>query len=175
MQISIREAVETDAENISRVDLESRRLAYRNILPESYLSKLSLPENQKVWENRLQEMGRFILVAEEEKALIGYIYAGRAEKEQSGYEGEVYAIYLLPAYQRTGVGSRLLRSASERLSSAGINSLLIWVLAANPATKFYEALGGEYLKSTSNCVAGMMFESIAFGWKDTSVLRGPLL
>ena len=171
MRVSIREAVESDAENISRVDLESRRATYQGILPETYLSKLSHHENTKLWEDRLQELGTFILVAETEEELVGYVYAGRARKEQPGYEGEIFAIYLLPSHQRTGIGSALFRSAAERLSSAGINSLLIWVLAENPARKFYEAMEGKYLKSAPNYVAGMTLEGIAYGWKDTSKLK----
>jgi len=172
MQISIREAVESDAQSIAHVDLESRRAAYRGILPESYLKTLSFGENRENWEKRLREFGTFVLLAEDTTGkLIGYIYAGRARKPDANYAGEVYAIYLLPSHQRGGIGRSLMRSAAQRLSSMGIHSLLIWVLGANPARNFYEALGGTYLRSAPNHVAGLTLEGVAYGWKDTSILR----
>jgi ribosomal protein S18 acetylase RimI-like enzyme len=172
MQISIREAVECDADSIAHVDLESRRAVYRGILPESYLKNLSIEENRKNWEDRLKEFATFVLLAEDSAGkLIGYVYAGRTRKADANYAGEVYAIYLLPSHQRSGIGRSLMRSAAERLSSNGIYSLLIWVLAANPARNFYEALGGTYLRSAPNHVAGLTLEGVAYGWKDTNVLR----
>ena len=172
MQFSIREAAEADADVIARVDLESRRAAYSGILPESYLAGLSLKENRKNWKTRLREFDTFTLVAEDHSGkMIGYVYAGRARKPDPAHIGEIYEIYLLPSWQRSGIGRSLMKAAAERLASKGIHSLLIWVLGANPARNFYESLGGQYLRSSPNHVAGLILEGVSYGWKDTSILR----
>jgi ribosomal protein S18 acetylase RimI-like enzyme len=60
------------------------------------------------------------------------------------YTGEIYVLYLLPAYQRQGIGRQLTISVVERLVEQEMDSLLIRVLQTNaPAHRFYEALGGQ--------------------------------
>jgi len=171
-QATIREAVESDAEIIAHIDIESRRTAYRGILPEFYLASLTIENFCEQWRKRLQDLGAFILVAENESAeLIGFVFAGRSEALDPDYVGEIYAIYILPDHQQHGVGRELMRSAAERFLSKGISSLFVWVLASNPARAFYEALGGTILRSAATTVANLTMESVAYGWKDTTILR----
>lgn len=60
-----------------------------------------------------------------------------------GYEGELYALYLLREQRHRGVGRRLFGSVARGLAEAGTRSVLVWVLARNPSRRFYEAAGGE--------------------------------
>ena len=43
------------------------------------------------------------------------------------------AIYILEAYQGQGVGTNLVKTLAEKLSQSGLKSMLVWVLADNPA------------------------------------------
>jgi ribosomal protein S18 acetylase RimI-like enzyme len=173
MQSRIRKATKRDATFIARVEIETYRSTYGGILPESYLSTLSVEEQKKAWIRRLKERGTFILVSEDEETgkIFGFIYAGPARKHDPDHRGEVYAIYILPEHQRAGIGRTLIRSAAASLSRMGIHSLLIWVLSANPARKFYAALGGQYLRSTRHHVDGITQEGVAYGWKNIAVLQ----
>jgi ribosomal protein S18 acetylase RimI-like enzyme len=174
MKAFIREAFESDAETIARVDVESRRGAYRDILPDAFLQSLSVEKQREKWSERLQDLSTFVLIAQNESAeALGYAYGGRTEKYEPEYAAEIFAIYVLPSHQQRGIGRTLMKSSAERLFSKGIDSLLIWVLAENPARKFYEALGGVFLRSAPAHIAGLTMERVAYGWKDTSILRVP--
>jgi ribosomal protein S18 acetylase RimI-like enzyme len=167
-----RTATPKDTDIIALIDVESMRAAYSGILPQSYLKNLSLKEHKKAWAKRLKEKETFVIVAQNGTGeVLGYAYGGRTRKEDPVYFGEIYRIYIHPSHQRRGVGRMLMRVAAERLAAEGIHSLLIWVLAANPARKFYEALGGKLVRSIPNRIAGLTLEGVAYGWTDTTILR----
>jgi GNAT superfamily N-acetyltransferase len=62
-----------------------------------------------------------------------------------GYEGELYAIYLLDLAQRQGLGTLLVQHFVRELRARGFGSMAVWVLAPNPFKKFYEVLGGKVI------------------------------
>jgi ribosomal protein S18 acetylase RimI-like enzyme len=56
--------------------------------------------------------------------------------------GEILAIYVHPAHQRTGLGRALLDAAITELTRRGMTEVRLWVLAENgPAQRFYERHG----------------------------------
>ena len=89
------------------------------------------------------------------------------------YMGEIYFLYLLPAYQRRGIGRLLTVRVVERLVEQGMDSLLIRVLKASaPARRFYEALGGQLVPDVEEQIedGGAMLEQVASGWREVSEL-----
>ncbi|MGH2351627.1 MAG: GNAT family N-acetyltransferase, partial [Chloroflexota bacterium] len=111
---------------------------------------------------------RPIYVAEDEKVQIVGFAAGGPEREQdAGFQGEVYAIYVLAIHQRLGIGGDLFRAVAARLAEAGMTSLLVWVLVANPARRFYEALGGTLARERRIEIGGALLDEVAYGWPDT--------
>src|SRR5205809_105170 len=53
---------------------------------------------------------------------------------------------------------------------AGLSSMLVWVLEQNPSRHFYEALGGQYMRSKPIEVGGAQLVEAAYGWGDMRVL-----
>jgi hypothetical protein len=49
--------------------------------------------------------------------------------------------------------------------------MAVWVLAANPFKKFYEALGGEVIAEQSIERVGQSFSEVAYGWKALSQFK----
>ena len=86
------------------------------------------------------------------------------------YTGELYAIYLLEGYQRHGLGRHLTSTLVQRLVQAGMPSLLLWVLAANPCRGFYEVLGGQRLYDKQVLIGGAPLVEVAYGWRDARAL-----
>ena len=82
------------------------------------------------------------------------------------YKGELYAIYLLKAYQSQGTGRRLATTLVKRLLQEGITSMLLWTLPASPASRFYEALGGQQVKTIRSELGGVMLDEVTYGWTD---------
>ena len=57
----------------------------------------------------------------------------------------------------------------RKLRTLGFNSIAVWVLARNPARKFYEALGAREIAQQQIERGGESYTEIAYGWSD---LRG---
>lgn len=143
--VHIRPGVPGDARDIAQVHVVSWRDAYRGLLPDDFLDRLSVEEREA---QRLAwfadpEPGSGILVAEEDGRIVGFASFGptRDEDVPDG-TGEVPAIYVDPAVVGTGVGRRLFKAASAALRDAGFGRATLWVLEANDrARRFYELAG----------------------------------
>ena len=118
------------------------------------------------------ERQEYIYVAETEEGLvIGVAMGGPERLHHPLYTGEIYFLYLLPAYHRQGIGRQLTISVVERLVEQGMHSLLIRVLQANvPARRFYEALGGHLVPEVVEEFEerGTVLVRVAYGWSDVS-------
>jgi ribosomal protein S18 acetylase RimI-like enzyme len=55
----------------------------------------------------------------------------------------IHAIYVEPGYRRQGIGRQLMQAAMQWGREQGCAQIALSVLAGNPASKFYEALGFE--------------------------------
>jgi hypothetical protein len=53
----------------------------------------------------------------------------------------------------------------------GFGSMAVWVLAANPFRKFYEALGGKVVAEQQIECGGESFTESAYGWQDLNTFR----
>ncbi len=142
--------------------------------------KLTYEESERNWARTIRERScaderqEYIYVAENEEGLIIGVAMGGPERSRHPlYTGEIYFLYLLPAYQRRGIGRLLTISVVERLVEQGMSSLLIRVLKANvPARCFYEALGGQLVPELEEQIEerGAVLDLVAYGWRDVSEL-----
>lgn len=167
----IREARIEDATGIAKVHVDSWRTTYAGIVPGEYLANLSYERRERQWMSDLSntENGAVTYVAEDHSGQIaGFVCGGPERSADPVYHGELYAIYILKDYQ--GLGRRLTQTLARRLMQEGMQSLLLWVLADNPACKFYEALGGQRVKTSQIEIGGSMLDEVAYGWKDIHVL-----
>jgi GNAT superfamily N-acetyltransferase len=57
-------------------------------------------------------------------------------------------LFLLPQYQKLGIGSYLLRALLQEARSNGLQ-ITLWVLRVNPALRFYELLGFQVIQETA--------------------------
>ena len=80
------------------------------------------------------------------------------------FAGELSKIYLLGAYQRRGLGRRLVGHVARRFLSQGVASMLLFAEPHNPSCRFYEALGAERLLDDTGIFHG------AYGWRDLQSL-----
>jgi ribosomal protein S18 acetylase RimI-like enzyme len=159
---------------IARVNVESWQAAYKGLLPDEALAALSVEERALGWLRRLQnpEPPSFTCVAETDGRIVGFVAGGAEHEGDPIYRGEVYAIYLLPAYQRRGIGGALLREGAARLAQSGFEAMLVWMLVGNLASRFYEAMGGQALRTEPFKIVGVMRQKIAYGWADIRLLAG---
>jgi len=170
----IRQATLIDAEAMAKVRIAAWRSAYKGIVPDDYLSGLSIEQTAARWQEiyfHNRQTGLFALVAENDiKEVIGIAVGGPERNRDSEYQGEIYILYVLPAYQNQSIGRRLLAAAIHRLLDQGIVTLLIWTMAENPYRRFYETLGGRIVGKKEKQRGSKWVPEIAYGWPDIRIL-----
>jgi len=173
--IHIRPARLEDAAGIARVHVDTWRTSYVGIIPDEHLANMSYAVRTERWRNNLSNPGNaFTFVAETDAGEIVAFAGGMPERENdSVYKGELGGIYILKAYQRQGLGRRLVETIVARLRHDGFNNMLIWVLAENPATNFYAALGGKPVRTKMVVIGGKELQEIGYGWDDLSIFPKP--
>ena len=174
---TIRPGLPADSRAIASVHVDTWRLAYSGILGGDYLAGLSKRDWTKSWHTRLTTPGsaEFVLVAEAERRMVGFVAGGPDRESDPRYEGEIYAIYVLRRMQFRGMGRALFLAAVDSFLLRGMRSLLVWVLAANPYRRFYESLGGELVQNRSIRVGGRRLEEVGYGWADIKPLAPPFV
>jgi GNAT superfamily N-acetyltransferase len=85
------------------------------------------------------------LVAVNGSTICGLATTGLCRDVDLSNFGELVAIYVDPAYMRTGVGRLLIAAARERLRAVGVRQAALWVLDGNArARRFYERDGWRF-------------------------------
>ena len=171
----VREATHDDIPTIAKVHVDTWRTTYRGILPDKHLANLSYERQASGWYpilNEDPEDGYFTYVAEEESGeIIGFASGGGERTGDPVYKGEVMAIYILQNQQGKGIGRCLVQAVANKLHLSGINSMLAWVLADNPACQFYAALGGKPVYEKEIEIGGKPLIEVAYSWMETGNLR----
>lgn len=162
----IRPASPADIPAIARIHVDSWRATYRGIVPDAVLDALSYAAHEERWQLRVQpDTDSITLVAvADDGALAGFVMGGKERTGDPLYDAELYALYLDPSRLRHGTGTQLTRALARALQAKGFHSLLVWVLAANPARHFYAALGAEFVREATITIGGAELPEYAYGW-----------
>jgi len=172
----VRRAELKDAEAIGRVQVKSWRTTYRGIVPDAFLNDMTHAVYASRWYGRLSDPESKLITyvaTEEDGTLFGFASGGAQRIEELDFDGELYAIYLLKAFQRRGDGRLLMQAVANELLAFGFQTMLVWVLEANqPARRFYERLGGVYAGTQSITIGGEELTEVAYGWRDLKKLAG---
>lgn len=173
--MTIREATHDDVAAIARVHVDTWRTAYRGIISDEILAALSYEKREDSWHqilNNASKTDNFTYLTESNSGrVIGFANGGLGRAEDPIYQGELNAIYVLKSCQRKGVGRDLLRVVAQRLIQMDIHSMLAWVLAENPACRFYERLGGRKVYEKEIKRGETKLTEIAYGWMDIENLQ----
>lgn len=165
----IRDATPTDAPGIARVHVDSWRTTYKGLIPEHIIASRSYEYRERMWTRILaeQQAETIVYVAEEDGEIVGFVSGGSNRDTDSGYTGELQAIYILESHHGKGIGRGLTSALVSRLLQQGHTSMLLWVLTENhQARRFYEALGGKKVAERQEEMDDGMLDEVAYGWDD---------
>lgn len=168
--IKIREGTPADAYGIASVQVRGWHTTYKGIVPDEFLSKMSIDEQEKRQKEGFitNERKHQLFVAEDEsEEIVGYIIGGenRYSDEYPDINGELYAIYILETAQYEGLGQRLVYTLVEWLKENDFSNMLVWVLADNSAKLFYKKLGAGYLGRKKIKISGKLLEENVYMWR----------
>jgi ribosomal protein S18 acetylase RimI-like enzyme len=165
----LRVATIADVPGITRVHVDSWKTTYAGLMPDRVLENIS-------YERRAQSMDRFIrnqtdqaitYLVEQDGLVVGFAMCGpnRNQELDGRYAGELYGIYLLKEWQGKGLGRQLVTAVTRFFLSHRVESMIVWALASNlPACRFYEALGGKYVREREIEIQGHMMLEASYGW-----------
>jgi GNAT superfamily N-acetyltransferase len=171
----IRPADVDDAAAIARVHVLTWRTTYKELLPAEFLASLTEAGYTDRWRRFISERSSRVYVVQEgddRGAVVGFASGGRERAGETGYMGELYAIYLVESSQRRGYGRELVRAIAGGLSELGLEDMIVWVLKDNrPARDFYERLGGVYVRAQPITIGSVTLEEVSYGWPRLESVR----
>jgi ribosomal protein S18 acetylase RimI-like enzyme len=145
--MDIRRATPDDAVALATVHIDSWRIAYRGLVPDSYLDGLSYERRAQRFRDSLAQDAvspEETYLAEQNGELLGFLTLGGSRDEDVDRKttGEIWGIYLGPGHWRKGIGTLFCRYGESILEGRGYQSVVLWVFAGNDqARRFYEAMG----------------------------------
>ncbi len=180
--ITVRRARPTDAAAIGAVHVAAWRSTYPGILPDGFLSRLSIPRQAAHYDNAIRAgTGVHVAIASGvdlgrnggPARIVGFVTDGPAREnviQRSAThpglgDGEIETLYVLDDWRERGIGRRLMRAAAAHLAGAGCRSAFLWVLRDNPSRWFYTRLGGKPAAEATIQVGGSPVVQTAYVWE----------
>ncbi len=135
--IIIRKDVFSDATAIAGVQTDTWKVSYKNLVSEEILAQKTVsPEKIAQFEKCINE--ERVWVAEKNGCVVGSL-----SFRKYGETAEIEIFYILPEYQRRGIGRLLFKAAMAELRALGYGHLTVWTLKGAPSVRFYQKIGGQ--------------------------------
>lgn len=142
--MKIRQANPEDARSCASVHIESWKVAYRGLVPDSYLDDLDFLAREESFRQIYTRQPEDNFLVEENGQVIGILTIGECRDDdlEMACTGEIWGIYLHPEHWRKGVGRILCNFALRELLERSYEEVVLWVFEGNEyARKFSEAMG----------------------------------
>ncbi|MCB5220350.1 GNAT family N-acetyltransferase [Lactiplantibacillus pentosus] len=127
---------DSDFTSIRKVYYETWLSAYRDLIPEAALKQLTpaIWRPERHWRNML-------LAVTAAGEIIGVCTYGPARNAAYAGWGELYSLYVRPAYQHDGVGHQLITRALKQLRADFLQIYLLVLANNDTAQQFYRQHG----------------------------------
>ena len=138
----IRPVGKDDLETVLAIINETNKISYRAIIPPERFKDPFMSLDELAGEAERMD---FFLCEEDDQA----IGVGALEERGSSI-GVIYRLYILPAFQRSGVGSALLSHIERHARGLSISEILVWTASkAAWAVSFYKRQGYAEVEATT--------------------------
>ena len=163
---SVRPATPRDAKAIAEIHVATWQAAYKDVMPEDYISKMTVEKRQTYWREAIEFSEPQLLVATCDDQVVGFVGFDRSRDANTrSTVGEIWAIYVAPAHWGQGAGLALWDGARDGLKDEGCTQVTIWVLLRNErALQFCEHAAGFKREMPS-------LKTVAFGDTQLEELR----
>jgi ribosomal protein S18 acetylase RimI-like enzyme len=162
--IHFRTAAPGDAAGIAAIHDAAWRSTYQGIIPHLHLERMIARRGPRWWQNQISRGGNVTLLMFDGAAQ-GYATWGMARGVWPWPAGEIFELYVTPAFQGVGLGSRLFGTVKKALARQGLNHLVVWALKDNePACAFYGGLGGSIVAAAPERYGDVALTRVAFVW-----------
>ena len=140
--VSVRPARRDDAAQIARIQIETWRVAYAEILPAAVLASLSVETATPVWLDAITSAPsprHHLLVALEQEWTVGFAALGPVGTDEPDLADPSATVAIAPMlveprWGRRGHGSRLLAAAVDHARQDGFSVAVAWIPEADKAS-----------------------------------------
>lgn len=141
--IEIRYARPSDAKALGHIQSSSWRAAYKGIVPDDVLAAYTPESREKAFKGFLASGESRNAIALCDGRPAGWACFEKCrDADAPAFRGEIWGVYISPAYWRRGIGSKLLCWTIDELKASGFTSASLWVLKDNSSARaFYERHG----------------------------------
>lgn len=163
--VVVRRATLADVDGIARTHVATWRETYAGIMPDSVINGIDVLGRRLQWQTTFISHTNNVVVhvaVDHRQGIVGFVSGGRIRSHDLPDSHEIYAMYLRKSFQKRGIGGRLFEAIMADLRAAGATSVMLWVLADNPTTGFYEAMGGVAIERRDITYRGATMPHIAY-------------
>ena len=163
--MTIRYATLDDLDQITHLYFQNHIITYKGLLPDEYISNLSLDNCRLKWSQFLCDPESRIWVALDEKMFLGFI-AGRPDPElaRTWY---LDSLHVSEESRGKGVGSALIRTAGSYAAENLYENMSICIVRGNDrAGNLYQNLGAVHYKYFEDSFMGSPSRSEKLLWED---------
>lgn len=174
--MTIRHTTLKDAERIGFINSASWRTTYTGLIDEKAFEAMTPETMLAKWTNIISicaSTKSFVLVAEEEKEIVGYIFCGPNDSaDTKEFEWILFGLYLLQEYQGKGIGKALFVEAVKEMKHLQAHSFALYVLSSNTkARTFYESYKPVHIHNTKIIIDGIEYDDTFYGWSDITAIE----
>ena len=156
----IKEAELHDAPEIARIIVSAWKSAYKGIIDPSYVDNMKADRFVEIMKNNIEQNKESIFLYRENEKAAGFI-SGKL-LNNSPYNCEIVGLYVLPEFQNTGIGEKLLRHAMKFYSQLNCRKMIIWTLKGAKNNSFYINNGGIIAEEKSLNIGDKEYAGIGF-------------
>lgn len=164
--INYRWAIIDDLPNIAKVFVLTTKQSFDKILPQNYLNGLSIEkEIKELWKSFLKDNKKTLVALNSNNQIVGYIEFEAFENNDL-FHTRINSLYVLPKYQRKGIGKNLFAEVLKEINLSEGESVILQALESSPFNRFYEKLCGRIVGFSSVEIAGEERKTFVYSWKD---------
>lgn len=138
--IEIRKAYPTDAYTLVQIRSLAWKNNYYDIFPSDIIHDMVKEENVRHLEDQINENNRIFVAIDDDK-IVGFVFYAKALGNLYD-NAEIREIYVLPEYQKRGIGKLLFQKAVEALKQLRFTSFVVACPLHNQNVDFFIHMGG---------------------------------
>ncbi|MDD1780364.1 GNAT family N-acetyltransferase [Enterovibrio sp. ZSDZ35] len=143
MEINLRKAVDTDAQEIAKIHVSSWKSAFDGLMPADYINGFTVSSRLDEWQKAIRNNTETVVVAERSNKVVGFMsYFVPTENPDTI---ELSKLYLCPSVYGQRLGSSFLTHLEQESQTLRTTMIKLYVLDNNEAAiQFYSKNGFEF-------------------------------
>lgn len=141
--VSVRPARSEDVGEIARIQIDTWRFGYRDVVPAAVLAALGIEPALAAWTEAIgspPSARHHVLVAQEQSQVVGFAAIGPAddllaEDPDPEHTVAVGPVLVEPRWGRRGHGSRLMTAAVDHARADGMTRAVSWIPEADTVSR----------------------------------------